>query len=828
MKPTGVVKLALLAGLVFASACVNRAGDQKVTIYRDKSGVPHVVADTPESLYYGGGYALAQDRLAEFERSRRAAFGRMAEIDPSAANSDKRARLVVYTKAETQAMFDSLAPEYQRMLHAHVAGMNRAIDEAIADPQNKMPYEFGVLWKVAPERWTVHDYIVTYAAHRRSLSSAGGRELLNLDFLRYLTGRYGEQKAHVIFDDVLPLQDPDAIPTIASTGPWPPSLADSTSVPRSANALTAAPPQEFAQLRALGIDGPRTGLAGDNQREPQKESRSIVIGPKRSANGHVLMVHATSDGPQIHFFGAGFDAYGYTRQGGGPLVMGRGPTFGWFQSTGQDDMVDTFAEKLNPSNQYQYWFKDAWHDMERRTETIQVRDGQPLTVDVVKTVHGPVVAWDVEHQTAYTQQHALQGAEMQDWVCNLEWDRAKTLAQFEKSLPLCASSTNIQYGDEDGHIAHWHTSRLAIRAKDLDPRLPTPGTGEYEWRGFVPFSERSKVKDPADGYIHVWNNKATSDTVYSDALRWGATFRNYLAHDLIRAKSSISLDDLKEINRQVGSGWGGTDDNLTGHKFFVPYLKSAVAGDRRLQQAVEHLASWNAIFEDLNHDGDYDNVGLTLFLRWLPIAREMILGDDIGEWEPKSISSYRNAVLLRAVQGKDAGLPMKFDWFDGKDRNAVLRLTVARTVDALTKELGTPDMAAWKTPIFWKYYDRDAIGKHPDKPPYTPRSVIADEFSGWRGSTAASLGLIPPFVPANGSERWNGLMEISPEPRVMYDVSPIGGQSQFINLAGQGNPHIGDQVMLHVNFQFKKVPLTLKDIKEEAESVVTVTVPAIQ
>jgi hypothetical protein len=33
--------------------------------------------------------------------------------------------------------------------------------------------------------------------------------------------------------------------------------------------------------------------------------------------------------------------------------------------------------------------------------------------------------------------------------------------------------------------------------------------------------------------------------------------------------------------------------------------------------------------------------------------------------------------------------------------------------------------------------------------------------------------------------------------------------------------------MLHVNFQFKKVPMTLDEIKAEAESFVTLDVPAI-
>lgn len=835
MRHRHIVGLALLAAVVSTWACAPSAGDQQVTIYRDQSGVPHVFADTSEAVYYGGGYALAQDRLAEFERSRRFALGRMAEIDPSRVEADKRARAVAYTEADTRAAFDSLTPEYQRMILALVAGMNQAIDEAISDPATKMPYEFGVLWKITPEPWTVHDYIATWAAHRRSLSSVGGRELSNLEFLNDLVARHGEQTARVIFDDVLPLQDPDAIPSIAAGTPIPRSLAglDLTDVERPApdadevGAVMPAIPAQFARLGASAIADYHAVLAADAERAPPSESRSLLIGPEKSANGNVLMLQATSDGPHIHYVGGGFDVYGYTRQGGGPQAMGRGPTHGWFQSTGQADMVDTFAEKLNPENQYQYWYQDAWHDMERRSETIQVRDGEPVTVEVVRTVHGPVVAWDLENDTAYTEQHAQEGLEIKDWVCSLEWGRATNLAEFEHAVSLCAASTNVQYGDQSGHIAHWNAGLRPIRPEGPDPRLPTPGTGEYDWEGRVQFAEWTKMLDPAEGYIHVWNNKPTADWPYGDSIRWGATFRNYQAHDLVKDRSSITLDEMKEINRQLGAGWGA-GDRAVGPKFFLPYLKSAVAGDVRLERAVEEIAIWNAIYEDLDADGAYDHVGVTLWLKWLEVARDTILVDDIGDWEEQIISSYRSAVLLRAIQGQDAGLPMSYDWFNGRERHAVLRQTVARAADALTKEFGTADMAAWATPIFWKYFDPNAEPERAgDEQGGSPRYVIRDQFSGFRGSTAATLGLIPAAVPMNGSEQWNGLLEISLERQVAYDASPVGGQSQFINLAGESNPHLGDQQMLHVNFEFKEVPLTRERIEAAAESVVTLDVPAI-
>ena len=281
---------------------------------------------------------------------------------------------------------------------------------------------------------------------------------------------------------------------------------------------------------------------------------------------------------------------------------------------------------------------------------------------------------------------------------------------------------------------------------------------------------------------------------------------------------------MKQINQQLGAGWGA-GDRAAGPKFFLPYLKAAVAGDLRLEEAVQQMADWNAIYEDADKNGYYDHVGLTLWLKWLSVARELILVDDIGSWEENIVSSYRAAVLHRAIQGTDAGLPMKYDWFNGRDKDEVLRQSVAQTVELLTAEFGVADMTGWATAIFSKYYDLEALDNHPAGQPY---GIISDQFSGWRGSTAAAVGLIPAVVPMNGSEQWNGLMEISSERRVVYDVSPAGGQNQFINLAGEGNPHRGDQLMLHVNFEFKEVLLRREDSAAAAESVTTLKLPAIE
>jgi acyl-homoserine lactone acylase PvdQ len=73
---------AIVVGLVAISLAGVAAGasGQKVTIYRDNWGVPHVYADAPAAGAYGLGYAQAEDRLADIYIAIRTGLGRMAEV----------------------------------------------------------------------------------------------------------------------------------------------------------------------------------------------------------------------------------------------------------------------------------------------------------------------------------------------------------------------------------------------------------------------------------------------------------------------------------------------------------------------------------------------------------------------------------------------------------------------------------------------------------------------------------------------------------------------------------------------------------------------------
>ena len=799
----GAVALLLLgsrSNAEVSAASLPAQSHGRVTVYRDAKGVPHVVGETSAAVLFGLGYSLAQDRLVQMELNRRAAQGRRAEVlGASAAAADATARDRSLKGAELMRMYAAIPQEHQIMMRSFVDGINRQIAEIAKDPAHKTPYEF-TQWGIQPQPWTLLDFLGYIA------SVPNGREsyaLQNLTFLKAMIARYGERTGRDIFEDVVPLSDPDSPTTIP-------------------------PGEDLAPAQPMPVPGPyptpavrtsqNSGLPVPPAHLPSEASRCLVIGPTRSASGHVLMMEATADGPESHLYGGGFDTAGFSFPAWGVPFIGRSLEHGWLMTSGQAATTTTYAEKLNPRNKYQYWFDGAWKTMEHRSETITVKGGQPVVHEVALTVHGPVIHWDVADGVAYTERYAERGHELDNWVGIVELARAKDLADFEtKGVARIAWNLGVCYGDTSGQFGFWEAGLLPKLPASIDSRLPTPGTGEYEWGGFLSAAEHPHMLNPKQGYIHTWNSKATSWSREGDDARIGKAFRTWEGAELAGSGSGITLLDMREINRKIFNALGAVDRTASSPAFFAPYIRAAVAktDDAEVKRAADLMLSFNGLYEDLDRDGRYDSAGLTLFRAWLQIAPKVIFGPDIGDWwsqiDKDRYLKYQTSLLLRAMQGKEAGLPLRFDYFNGQDHDAVIVQTIRQTIDSLKPQFAGQDMANWRLPIFWKYFDPGRkTSDHPELP--------GAESS--RPRTSAVLGLSPYMVKHHGGEEWVGLMELTPAHPVLYSVVEAGGQNLFIDPSGKGNPNLADQTAMHAENEFKRIDLSIEDVKRSAVSTI--------
>jgi len=138
-----------LIHFVLTSAVLIPAGvapAEKVTIYRDVWGVPHIYAKTDTAVAFGLGYAQAEDRLAQIFRNYRAAEGTVSEVfGERFFEHDYRQRVWKHA-AIAKARYATLSPEARGLIEAYQAG----VKHYMKTHPSKTPR-----WAVELEPWQV-------------------------------------------------------------------------------------------------------------------------------------------------------------------------------------------------------------------------------------------------------------------------------------------------------------------------------------------------------------------------------------------------------------------------------------------------------------------------------------------------------------------------------------------------------------------------------------------------------------------------------------------------------------------------------------------------
>jgi acyl-homoserine lactone acylase PvdQ len=282
----------LLLGVLFLSAWAQRTElrvrGETVTIIRDAYGVPHVFASSLYGLFYGNGYAIAQDRLWQMERYRRQARGELAEIlGASALEQDRAARIEGYTEEEMERQIQRLSAELREALSGYAEGVNAWIEEA--KRAGKLPPGYAEAG-IEPRPWRPTDTVAIGVMMSRrfgGLMAAG--DLRNFTLLQYLRMR-SKQHAETWANDLLWLQDPNSPTTV-------PPEDD----PRKAHKVD--PKRALEQFKKHAAQLPNIGLevllpalrmaSGEAQIEFAHQhglythfgSYAIAIAPKKSATG---------------------------------------------------------------------------------------------------------------------------------------------------------------------------------------------------------------------------------------------------------------------------------------------------------------------------------------------------------------------------------------------------------------------------------------------------------------------------------------------------------------------------------------------------------------
>ena len=682
---------------------------EPVKIVRDAYGVPHIVARTLAAASYGNGYAIAEDRIGQMDLNRRAARGEMAElVGASAVAADKETRLDGYTEAEREAQFGRLSADLRAMIEAYAEGVNAYLKDAQASGKKRMAANYpgaarGLdLATIRP--WKVTDTVAIGQMMARRFGGDEGGELRNQLILTFLKSALKDE-AYKIFNDALWRNDP-ASPTTIPPGEdgkkWHGKPHWSSVNPTGPTGLTS-PTGPTALLRAADVVSQRERLALAERMGLMTKwgSYCMAVSATRSVTGNAMLVGGPQMGfrtPQIahevHLRTDDVNVIGMGFPGIPGVLIGHNAHLAWSTTTGVNDQTDIFVETLHPTDNKQYRYKGQWRTMDERTETIQVRGGEPVTITCYRTVHGPVVQVDEKGRKAYSRMSSYWDKELDTFAAIGLMARAKTVSDFGKACSMIPTSHNWFCATQDGDIGFWFCGLSPIRAPGVDPRLPTPGEGGHEWRGFLPFDRMPSIINPKQGFVANWNNKPAVWWDNGDTPVWGEVFHNGRIAQLLAARRAISAQDLRDVIMDIGTY------DYTAH-VLLPMLRAALVQRIALpraqpstdaRKAAEYLLHWN------RHAVE-GSVAKTIFDAWLQEVREDLFGKVLGFIKLQGQNMFNMAtqpsLIVHVLKDKRSSVPVQYDYLKGRHPNAVMIQALNRAVAKLIKERG-PEMALWQ------------------------------------------------------------------------------------------------------------------------------------
>ena len=619
-----------------------------VEIERDDYGVPHMMAETDAAVFFGQGFAVAQDRLFQLEQYRLAAHGRTAELLPlpQFLENDIFVRTVYYTEAERQAQFDAMPATLQAMVQAYVDGINVYLDSLAANPAKYRPLDFVLL--LPPEPWTVTHSIAVTQFFMRQFGQFGGQELERLAEF--------QQEGETWFEQNRPLNDPTVPTTIPGTG---------TASTRQLDGYTP-PPVSPEVARAFAERRRRMAEAYEQLRIPKLGSFAVLTTPAKSASGNAQLLGAPQMGRpaedavsvvnEVELISPTLHIAGMSVAGIPGVAIGRNEYFAWTLTSGVSDNTDTFREtvQVQDGEPTAYLFDGQFIPFETREETVFLGTppSNPNTITVRRTVHGPVVEMDLDNNQVFSHQMTFWNAELDLAEALYDIWKATNLAEFEAGLAKATMNFNVLYADREQNVKFFHAGRLLRSHQTMDgpdPRFPRNGDGTEEWGDdpFLAFEELPQAANPAQGYFVNWNNKPSVDWNHGDIMPWatavdpapdGTALRVGLIDDFVGPIpiGLFTFDNLREVYevvRHVGS-YPGTYQQI------LEFMPEAIVGENLIPPGQSGFVSEVGV-PSANLDDQwalYQSVTLKPFL----FNTEMPTAVDAAESIPEAFALHQN------------------------------------------------------------------------------------------------------------------------------------------------------------------------------------------
>lgn len=582
-----------------------------VEIVRDNANVPHVFGQSDEDVFFGLGWAHAQDRLWQMIMLRRTAQGRLSELFGARTLSTDMLmrRLDLYGLALSSV--GAQDAQTQAALTAYAAGVNAWLTEVNA----------GARGRGAPEMWLFNHPVAPWQPADSiaiiKLMALQGSTHVQTEVLRARTSLVlpAERVADLLPDD--PSAPLIALPDYAALVPGVPRLAADTTPP--ADPLSPVNPR---------------ALAG--------ASNAWAAGIARAATGSTLLAadpHLELTAPSIWYLARielrSGGVIGATIPGVPLVLSGRSADLGWGITSAYLDDQDVFIEEVNPANANQYRTADGWADFRTRETIIEVAGESPVTIDLQWTQNGPVLT--PEHYNLGTIRPpghvtaigwtALDPADT-TLTAGMQIMRADSVEDAVAAGEMFVAPAQMLTVADRNRVA----IRLIGRMPARDPESLTlgrlPGLGwlpQNRWQGTLPYADNPGVIDPAGGLVGHTNNRVT-DAAFPRHVShtWGDSQRVQRWSFLMQQRQVHTRDSFVEAQLDTVSQAARNLLPLVGADLWFTGEAAPDGSPERLRQdALALLAEWNGEMNEHLPEP-------LLYAAWMRALQDRLIRDELG------------------------------------------------------------------------------------------------------------------------------------------------------------------------------------------------------
>ena len=523
-----------------------------VDVLQDERGMWHIYGENLDDVLAAQGYLAARDRMGQMEFIRRATTGRLAElagsIDTSLVEMDEAARFAGHARIAA-ALLSTLSPEELAPLEAFARGVNAYIAE-LRDGRAELAR--GVVELMPPEiidDWTVIDTlsIARFQAHALSndaeveLSLSAAKAAIETTFPADSSDPRIAARAAVLhdfyalrplFDGVSPLPGfPNEGVDSGSRALVRPPATTSAEMPPPSLAMLQAGAAFMKTVSAMGrrIFGPRES----------RGSNGWAIAGAKTASGNAILAsdpHLSITSPSLFWYvhlntarhGGSIDAQGLSLVGTPGILLGYNRHIAWGATNSYFDVTDLYHEAITagvdgaPDT---VTFNGEQVAIEIINERILLDSGATLTLRLERVPHHGLIIPTTRTETEAISVRWVGDVPSNEFGAILDVLSAESIEEARLGLDGFAVGAQIWlFADTHGETFLTGQSQIPVR----DPRALTydattrtgvapsfvlPGTGEYEWIGFLEDRYIPHASTPASGFVAA----ANTDPVGSNA-----------------------------------------------------------------------------------------------------------------------------------------------------------------------------------------------------------------------------------------------------------------------------------------------------------------------